>query len=324
MLCGDPGVPIHGPSGASAHLRGIARGLQDLGHEVLLAALLAHDARGRHDVPLGVPSVTVGRPRWPEGLRTFGEWVDGRRLARRARAPFDLVYERYSLRCDGGLRLARRLGVPHVLEVNAPLSVDRGRRGLEDTLLRRTDRVVAVSAWIGDWARSRGAHDVHVVPNGSSLVPPDVPVAPGLRLVHHGSLRPWHGVHLLPAVLDRLPEATLDVLGGDAPAHPRIRRWPHLDPAPLAAHLAGAHVGLVPYPPDAPPWFDPLKLHDYRAIGLPTVGSMHPAAASCDLRAPITEPDTWAVAIRSARELPRRPVARPWSQVAREALADLL
>ena len=33
---------------------------------------------------------------------------------------FDCVYERYALFGFGGLELARALGIPHVLEVNAP------------------------------------------------------------------------------------------------------------------------------------------------------------------------------------------------------------
>lgn len=324
VLCADPGVPIHGPSGASAHLRGIARGLAARGHVVTVGALHASDGRGRYDSPLGVRSFTVGRPRWPDGLRTLGERLDSWRLARRARrlGPWDLVYERYSLRGDGGLRLARRLGVPHVLEVNAPLSLERGRPSrVERHVLRGADRVVVVSDWLARWARGLGARDVHVVPNGSDLVPTGSPTA-GLRLVHHGSGRSWHGTGFLGALLDRLPDAELHTMGGVRVDHPRAVAWPHRGPEALQDHLSTCHVGLLPYPRDAPPWFDPLKLHDYRAVGLPVVGSRHPAARGADRRVDPADLEGW---VRAVRELAgsRRVERRPWVVVAEEALGPL-
>lgn len=327
VFCADPGVPIHGPSGASAHLRGIARAYAALGHEVVLGALKAHDQRGRHDVPLGLCSLTVGRPAWPEGLRTLGERLDSVRLAHRLRGrPFDLVHERYSLHSTAGLRLARRLGVPHLLELNAPLSLERGRRSwTERHLLRHTDHVLAVSPWLADWARGQGARSVHVVPNGSDLVAPEGVQPPEdgrIHVVHHGSARPWHGTDLLPRLLQHLPEARLTLIGGDPVQHPQIRWLPALEPGPLAAELARQHVGLLPYPRTAPPWFDPLKLHDDRAVGLPVVGSLHPAARSSDLRVEIRDSAGWAAAIRQASTLPRRAVRRPWVQVATEVLRN--
>ncbi len=323
VFCGDPGVPIHGPSGASVHLRQIARAFAALGHSVTVGALLAHDRRGRHDVPLGLPSVTVGRTRWRPGLRSFGERVDAWRLARRLGGRhFDLIYERFSLHCDAGLALARRRGIPHILELNAPLSLERGRRSrVEAKVLRETDVVIAVSPWLGRWAEQRGARQVRVVPNGSDLRPAGPP-APGLGLIHHGSLRPWHGMERSIAILDALPEATLDVIGGrPAVEHPRLRWWPVMEPPALARLISRASVALLPYPPDAPPWFDPLKLHDYRAVGVPVVGTLHPACAAADLRVQWDDIDGWVAAIRdlAGRRNPPRP--RPWTDVARAILS---
>jgi hypothetical protein len=322
VLCADPGVPIHGPSGASAHLRGVARGMQTAGHRVTVAALRHSDHRGRMDSPLGVPAITSGRLSWPPRLRTFGERADALRLLRRVRGPFDLVYERYSLFCDSGLRFARRRGIPHVLEVNAPLSMERGRPSrIERRVLRGTDRVVAVSAWLGRWCAGQGAREVRVVPNGSDLV--RVPsTTPGLRLVHHGSLRPWHGVEFLPRVLDALPGAELWTLGEMMVRHPRARSRPSMEPAALGAALSQCDVGLLPYPRDAPPWFDPLKLRDYQAIGCPTVGSRHPAVREADARVELHDVEGWARAIRAvAGTGVARP--RPWRVVVGEALAGL-
>lgn len=321
MLAGDPGVPIHGPSGASAHLRGIARGFAERGHEVTVGALLHSDARGRIDSPLGVRSFTTGRRPWPDGLRTFGEQHDARRLARRAErlGPYDLIYERYSLFCDAGVRLAHRLGIPHVLEVNAPLSLERGRRSrVERRVLRATDRVVAVSPWLTRWAREQGATDVQLVPNGSNLVRVGATAAT-LRLVHHGSQRPWHGTPFLARLLDAMPQAELWTFGGTHVDHPRAKAWPTVGPVALARELSTCSVGLLPYPRNAPPWFDPLKLHDYRAVGVPTVASLHPAGRGADRRVDTCDVHGWAAAIRAVRGS-QNVQRRPWVDVAGEAL----
>lgn len=328
VFCADPGIPIHGPSGASAHLRAIARAYQTLGHTVLLAALKAHDHRGRHDVPLRVPALTIGRPTWPDGLRTLGEHLDSHRLAHRLRGMrFDLVHERHSLHSTAGLRLARHLRVPHLLELNAPLSLERNRTSrAERRVLCHTDHVLAVSPWLADWARSQGARSVHVVPNGSDLTAPEGVQPPEdgrIHVVHHGSRRPWHGTDHLPRLLEHLPEAHLTLVGGPPLRHPQVHWRPTLDPEPLAHVLARAHVGLLPYPRNAPPWFDPLKLHDYRAIGLPVVGSLHPAARLADRRVDVHDLQGMADAVRELARYPRRPRLRPWTTVAVESLAVL-
>lgn len=328
VLCGDPGVPVYGPSGASAHLRGVARGLASLGHEVAVAALVDADGRGRYGAPLGLPAV-YGRAVWPRGLRAFGERVDGRRLAARALAelgPVDVIWERFSLHCDAGSRLASRTGAQHLVELNAPLSIDRRRPGVERRVLREADAVLAVSPWLALWARQQGAN-ARVLANGSDLAPGDRVQTrsalglDGVVLVHHGSLRAWHGVDRLAGVLDALPDARL-LLIGDGPTltHPRALHVPAAESARLADLLSAGDVGLLPYPPDAPPWFDPLKAWDYRAVGLPIVGSDHPACRDVDARAG-DDPRSWANAIRAVVGR-GRVVRRPWATVCAEGLAN--
>src|SRR5262249_19315170 len=99
----------------------------------------------------------------------------GRALVRTWRP--DLIYERYALTAVAGGRLARRLHVPFVLEVNAPM-VDEERafralrlgllaRWIEGWLLRRADCVVVVSWALHAHALRHGAHHerVLVLPN---------------------------------------------------------------------------------------------------------------------------------------------------------------
>lgn len=330
VCCGDPGVPVHGPSGASAHLRGVARGFAALGHRVTVAALRDHDARGRHDVPLGVEAIT-GHGRWPRGLRTVGLRWDARRSVRRAveLGTPDLIWERSSLHADAGRTLARRLRIPHAVELNAPLALEAGRPGRQATVLAGADAVFAVSPWLVDWARGQGARRVVHLPNGSDLGPGDRDATRdrlglhGPVAVHHGSLRPRHGVRLLGPVLDAMPDLTL-LLVGDGPTldHPRVLHHPSADPPVLADLLAASDVLLLPLAPDAPPWLDPLKLRDARAVGLPVVGSAHPATLGADVRLPV-DPARWVGAIRSLVGVRHAPVDRSWRVVCAEALDAL-
>ena len=72
----------------------------------------------------------------------------------------DVIYERYALTALAGSWVARRTGVPHILEVNAPLADEEARyRGLrlgglarwaERWTLRRAHRVVVVSQALAD------------------------------------------------------------------------------------------------------------------------------------------------------------------------------
>jgi hypothetical protein len=80
-------------------------------------------------------------------------------------AGFDAIYERYSIGHRGGLQIARRLGVPFVLEMDAPLTLDsytfRAERVtvadcvIEDELLAESDLVITPSPALTLWAARR-------------------------------------------------------------------------------------------------------------------------------------------------------------------------
>ena len=318
LLCGDPGVPIHGPSGASAHFRDVGEALVELGHDVVLAAMTPHDHRGRHGIGFDLPAVTVGSVWAPNGLRGLSTTWQCRRLGRRALRAFgrvDLVVERASLHCDAGIRLARHLGAAHWLEVNAPLDVEARRVGRLGWTVRHTDQVLAVSAWMADWARDLGARRVVHLPNASALRDPGLPRLPALTAVHHGSLQPWHGTAFLPRLLDALPALRIRVIGARTlPAHERLEQLPWLERSELETALSPCHVGLLPYPDAAPRWLDPLKAADYRAVGLPVLGSLHPAARSADLQVDLDDHPGWIEALeRLSLQRSSRP-APAWSE----------
>lgn len=345
VFCGDPGVPALGPSGCSAHLRGIVSALVARGYDVRVAVPRLEDRRGRVDAVVEAPVITSPPRRWgwlPRRWRDRGETWDGRRLLAAATADGwvpDLIWERSSLLCDAGARST----LPRLLEVNAPLSIERTdvrdldyARAVERRSLAAATRVVTVSTWLRRWAIDQGcASDrVRCVPNASDLPRGDRDVAraalglTGLVIGFVGSMKPWHGVDRIPAILDALPAATALIVG-DGPVtvpHPRARSVGQLTGKRLADAIAAMDVGLAPYPADAPPWFCPLKVADYRSQGVPVVASdlgdvARTVGGGGVCLPPAADPRAWAAAIEGqAGRRTERP-AWTWRDVVDEALA---
>src|SRR5438477_5740842 len=157
--------------------------------------------------------------------------------------PPDFIYERASLYGTAGVVVARELNVPILLELNAPLAVEQAsyrRTGLgelaaqaERWTLARANAVLVVSAALRDHVVGLGveAGRVHVCPNGvdPKLFQPGCP-EPALRarlglnggpvLGFVGGLRPWHGVEVLPELVESLAKnhpALQLVIAGDGP-----------------------------------------------------------------------------------------------------------
>ncbi|HET7479277.1 MAG TPA: glycosyltransferase family 4 protein [Rubrobacteraceae bacterium] len=223
----------------------------------------------------------------------------------------DFIYERASLYSTAGILLARTLERPLLLELNSPLAVEQAayrQTGLgelaakaERWILSRADAVVAVSEPLREYAISLGAEPerVHVVPNGVNpeLFHPDIATrgdrwkpGDGPVLGFVGGLRPWHGVEVLPALLERLaaryPHIRL-VVAGDGPLRKDLERdarerglernivftgtLPHEEVAPLIRRF---DIALAPYPrPKHDFYFSPLKVFEYMACGVPVVAA---------------------------------------------------
>lgn len=212
-----------------------------------------------------------------------------------------LVYERYALGCDSASRFAEQHGVPHVLEVNAPLLREAARyRGLEETedlialeqrIFRAATLVLAVSTEVREAVLSRGVDPdtVRVQPNAVDTErfqprPPGVSV-PGLEIPEgdfvlgfHGRLRPWHNlgrlVEVAATLLERgVPAHVLLVGNGDWDAYTDGRLpadrctvvgWQtHQRVAWLVARF---DVLALTYSPDAPCYFSPLKLLEAMSV----------------------------------------------------------
>ena len=329
-LSTDFGVPVLGTKGASVHVRRMVGALAKRGHEVLL---VTPDPGNGPAEPPACRIVTLpfepGTAELYEELKAE-EPCRGNRLSKDLRNLFynlsletraapllrefrpDFVYERYALFGTAGVQMARRLGIPLLLEVNAPLVEEqREQRGLALPLVaaraqRQTfsgaDELLVVSRWLEGYARTHGAapERITVVPNAADVElfrPQEGPSEIRRRLGWEeqivlgfvGAMTPWHGVATLVDALAQLgaPAAPFRLLlVGDGPELPRIRervRAAGLDGAVHApgavahsevpAWLGAVDFAMVPYEASAAPYFSPVKLFEYMSMGLPIVGA---------------------------------------------------
>src|SRR5262245_17196398 len=138
-LTSDFGVPVLGTKGASVHVRRLAGALAARGHELLVLTPTRGSGSTEpfpcplEELPLsGSLALLHAEPqqealaagnRLAKDLRNvlYSVWLEARAAPLLQRFVPDVLYERYTLFNTAGVELARRLGVPHLLEVNAPL-----------------------------------------------------------------------------------------------------------------------------------------------------------------------------------------------------------
>jgi glycosyltransferase involved in cell wall biosynthesis len=295
-LSTDSGIAYGGTKGASVHLGELTAALAGEGAEVLV--LVARIAPGSPDPPPGVTVEPLPGPgkgasaaerlsAEPERQMWLEERLDGFGAA--------ALYERLALHTAAGSAAARRLGIPHLVELNAPLLQEAARYRtlpkpevanlLERSVLRSADLVLAVSGPLAGYARARGARRVAVSPNGVDVDRFDVAAPRSLRppsAVFVGTLRPWHGVETLAHAWRLMGPAAppLTVVGDGAGRELLEEVGAHvtgaLPHAEVPAALAAAGIGIAPYAADAPPYFSPLKLFEYMAAGLAIVAAQIP------------------------------------------------
>lgn len=301
-LSADPGVPVLGHKGASVHVRELCSALAQAGAEMHIASprispegdVLGAPAELHHIVPVLPKShdeATV-----IEVVRAQADAVT--ELAERLQA--DAVYERFSLFSVAGVQAAGALGIPHVLEVNAPLREEASRYRtlphpelaltLEREVIAATGRLFVVSEPLAAAFARAGADPakVEVCPNAVAAhrFPPARRARGRFVAGFAGSLKPWHGIDTVVEAVTRAPDVHLEVVGHgplddllDTLPAGRVTRWgarPHVE---VIALMAGWDVGLAPYAPAEDFWFSPLKVLEYMAAGTcPVVSDLGDAA----------------------------------------------
>jgi glycosyltransferase involved in cell wall biosynthesis len=270
----DQTVP--GTLGGSVHVQAVAQGLAALGHDVhVLTQPGGPWPEGSVTWYAGSPPLGSARLRWlRSGLVTA--------LARRVGA--EVIIERYHNFGGEGVLAAHRVGVPAVLEVNAPVidfpgstksRIDRAlvvepMRRWRDRLCRLTSLFVTPTADIlPSWVDRRCVLEIEWGADVDRFrpglpPPPDFPRSSDRILcVFAGGFRSWHGVVHLAAALARLHEAGDGrfgaVLIGDGPERPAAERAARHVPGivftgaiphrKIPAWLGAADIGVAPFDP---------------------------------------------------------------------------
>jgi glycosyltransferase involved in cell wall biosynthesis len=298
----DPGVPVFGHKGASVHVRELATALSRLDVDVAIASPSTKPAGDTFRVPIEVlplPGVTP-KASEPE-LRVA---LEEQRAAVLEAARFfaaDAIYERYSLFSDAGVKAAAVLGIPHVLEVNAPLREEARRfrtlphpdlaAEIDRIVFRDTGRILAVSSELRGWLVNEGVESARIGVVSNAVAPDLFGSRPDRRdgdfvLGFCGSLKAWHGIEVLleacAIAFPREPTLCLEVVGDGPLAHLldsaplpacRLRRLGAIPHAAAIARLRSWDAGVAPYLPIEAFYFSPLKVVEYMAAGVCPVAS---------------------------------------------------
>jgi glycosyltransferase involved in cell wall biosynthesis len=304
--------------GQAVHIRALIGAFRALGHEVHEHALVARSEAGPKAAAGAARLGWLARaPRFARELAEYGYGVYARAgLARAARGVRpDFVYERYAFGNTAGVRMARALALPLVLEVNSPMVLELGRtRGLafpglarrvENGIFRAATRVCAVTGVLGEMLVELGVarERLLITPNGVELAryayDADArararaalqlaPEASGeLVLGFVGFYRDWHRLDLVLEAL-RAPElaAAHLVLVGEGPARAELEQRARSLGIVARVHFVGSRPHaevptLLPafdlgLVPAINPYASPLKLFEYMAAGLAVVAPDQP------------------------------------------------
>jgi glycosyltransferase involved in cell wall biosynthesis len=327
-LCADRGIRLDKHNGATAHFRSLVRAFRALGHELLVLTPSAGDTTS-----LGVPTAVIPTPGLLDVLLRDverpvpREQREAQRRDKRLAHAFghvcnnvmveqaiehhverfrpDFVFELHSPYGVAGPLTCNRLGVPHVLNVHAPLAwegatfraqaLQDAAEALEHIALVHARRIIANSREMRDQIVAAGidAAKIDVVVNGVDLelFSPEGQVRragpPGAVVVgFSGSLKPWHGVDLL---CDAFRKAATDrrlhlLIVGDGPLRHAVARLSEELPGrvtvtgaiPLEevpSWVRGMDVAVAPYPALERFYFSPLKILDAMACGVANVAS---------------------------------------------------
>lgn len=310
-LSADPGVPVFGSKGASVHVQEIVRAFRTRGVEARLYATRTGDLvpPDLADVPVHPVPVDGGSRQLDQVARTAArernQAAAADALAARAVADgADVAYERYSLFSTALAQVTAALGIPGILEVNAPLIEEQAthRQLIDEAGALHTLRtqvaaaavVACVSQPVADWVLGHcpeATDRVLVTPNGvnTDRIVPDAAPATGdvPTVLFVGTLKPWHGVEVLLDAAAQAARPWRVRIVGDGPQRPALteqagRLGLDVDfrgavaPHEVPAALSGAAVAVAPYPADVGAtgqYFSPLKVYEYAAAGLPVVAS---------------------------------------------------
>jgi glycosyltransferase involved in cell wall biosynthesis len=309
-LCSDLGIPIDGHKGASAHIRDFTSAMRELSIDVQILSPSAGEgvdiniAQSRlfDDLDTAIPK-RMGRAIRHIASNNLVESAleDAIRDLKPA-----LIYERYSPFAIAGGIVAQNHGLPHILEVNAPLSREGATfraqalpevaRAMEQRAFEAAGHIITVSDPLRDELMASGVpgDKITVVPNGVDVLRfSDAIEQPRENHSDHevvvgfvGSLKPWHDIAGMLRTFRHLiaDEKYHFLIVGEGPEKKIIESFRNEYPDRITLTGALAHdqvpaqigamdVALAPYPEMEAFYFSPLKILEYMAAGRAIVAS---------------------------------------------------
>ncbi len=314
-LSADCGIPVFGSKGASVHIQEMVRAMRQQGADVRVVATRIgnpsdDDVGAIHAFIPRAHSVKDGGDQAREEANIADAGAAREALVSlHAKWPFDMIYERYSLWSDAGVSAAQTLGVPLIVEVNAPMLLEQEQyrrlalhnraQQIERNVFTQADGLVCVSSGVRDYAISNGANPGRAIVMGNAVdtarfnaaIPPaDFGMSQGaLTIGFSGSLKRWHGVDVMMEafrmIVAKAPHAKLLVVG-EGPERGWIEGFARgagiessvtmagwIGHPDMPAALTAMDIVLAPYPETADFYFSPLKVFEYLAAGRPMVAS---------------------------------------------------
>ena len=282
--------------GQSIHIDELIHALREEGHTVIVVEPQRVDAMAS----------TVERRMLPQFAYELAELgysiVEFIQLARAAiRHKPHAFYQRANLYMLSGVWLSRLFGIPYLLEVNAPLSQERGKFGglswprlaawSERTMWRHATAVLPVTKVLVRYVTDAGVTEAHIVvtPNGvdtKRFAPADCEAAKRalglsspLVLGFVGYVREWHGLEHVVDLVAKDPamsDAHLLIVG-DGPARQALEERAKAAGVESRVTITGVmpHEKLPGYvsafdialQPEVTSYASPLKLFEYMAMG---------------------------------------------------------
>lgn len=304
--------------GQAVHIEEMIDAMRALGHQVCVVAPaigVQTDKQGEMGGEVGwVHRLKSALPRAVYELLELAYSLVAYRQLAQATKDFqpDFIYERYNLFLLSGTLLKRKLGIPLLLEVNAPLVDERTKhsggltlvrlaRWAEGTAWRSADHVLPVTHVLARHVQAYGVpiERISVIPNGINqehfVHAPDPATAKArlglndqLVLGFTGFVRDWHGVdrvvrwmattsapshcHLL-VVGDGPVRTDLETLAATLGIAQRVTFTGVIDRERVPEHVAAFDVALQPA---VTAYASPLKLMEYLVLGKAIIAPNEP------------------------------------------------
>lgn len=301
--------------GQAVHIEEMIDAMRSLGHEVKVVAPRVSQGAGR--MGGGVDWVHRLKAMLPKAVYEIMELAYSvvayhKLMAAAHDFKPDVIYERYNLFLLAGLMAKRSLGVPLLLEVNAPLVFERSQhsgglalaslaRWAEGRAWQGADAVLPVTVVLAGHVRAYGVppERIHVIPNGINRAhfanapsPAKAKAALGLQgrvvLGFTGFVRDWHGVDRIVDWMGSpgAPKNTHLLVVGDGPVRTELEAQArHLGLAERVTFTGVIHRDQVPaqvaafdiaLQPAVTPYASPLKLMEYLVLGKAVIAPATP------------------------------------------------